>query len=122
MVNFERYLLPAESMVYTKPPKIFVELDAWEQVCSGLLNRGVCRLIPRSEVFCISGRPVHNGLFGVSKEEFVDGVEVYRLIMNLVPANKLVRNLGGDVCTLPAVVGMSPILLEDHEAYSLPHD
>ena len=119
VVNFERYLLPAESMVYTKPPKIFVELDAWEQVCSGLLNRGVCRLIPRSEVFCISGRPVHNGLFGVSKEEFVDGVEVYRLIMNLVPANKLVRNLGGDVCTLPAVVGMSPILLEDHEVLML---
>lgn len=32
--------------------------------------------------------------------------------MNLVPTNKLCRNLGGDICTLPSVTGMSSILLE----------
>ena len=35
--------------------------------------------------------------------------------MNLVPANKLVRNLGGDISTLPSVVGMAPILMENNE-------
>eukprot|EP00435_Cladocopium_sp_Y103_P016967 s907_g4.t1 len=115
VVNFERYLLPVEDMVYTRPPRIFVEPDEWEQVCSGLLSTGICRLLPLSEVFHLNDRPIHNGLFGVSKDEFIDGVEIHRLIMNLVPANKLVRNLGGDISTLPSVVGMAPILMEDHE-------
>ena len=35
--------------------------------------------------------------------------------MNLVPANKLVRNLAGDISTLPSVVGMAPILMDSGE-------
>lgn len=115
VVNLESYLLPLEDMVYTKPPRIFVDPEAWEQVCSGLLERGVCRLLPQSEIFHLDSKPLHNGLFGVSKDEFQDGIEIFRLIMNLVPANKLVRNLGGDISTLPSVVGMAPILMENNE-------
>ena len=110
--NFERYLLPSESRVYTKPPRIFVEPESWEQVCSGLISKGVCRLIPLSEVYHFSEGPLLNGLFSVSKEEFTaTGVEICRLIMNLVPTNKLCRNLGGDLSTLPSVTGLSSIVL-----------
>ena len=63
--------------------------------------------------------PVLNGLFGVSKQEFVEGVEVFRLIMNLVLLNKLVRSLGADVCTLPAVTGLGTIILDKSEVLVL---
>lgn len=114
--DFERYLLPLESRVYTKPPRIFVEPESWEQVCSGLLSKGVCRLIPLSEVYHFSEGPLLNGLFSVSKDEFTpDGVEVCRLIMNLVPTNKLCRNLGGDISTLPSVTGLSSVVLGEDD-------
>ena len=114
--DFERYLLPLESRVYTKPPRIFVEPESWEQVCSGLLSKGVCRLIPLSEVYHFSEGPLLNGLFSVSKDEFTpDGVEVCRLIMNLVPTNKLCRNLGGDISTLPSVTGLSSVVLGEED-------
>ena len=45
VVHFERYLLPEDSHVVTRPPRIMVEDDAWEQVCSGLISRGVCEAI-----------------------------------------------------------------------------
>ena len=113
--NFEKYLLPLESRVYTKPPRVFVQETDWEQVCSGLLAKGVCRMIPLSEVFRVDDKPLFNGLFGVSKDEFCDGFEVHRLIMNLVPLNRLCRNLGADVSTLPAVNGLGNILLREGE-------
>ena len=116
VLDFEKYLLPEESRVYTKPPRIFVQDDSWEAVCRGLLERGVCRLIPQSEVYQVHGKPLFSGMFGVSKEEFTaSGVEIYRLIMNLVPVNKLCRNLGGDVSTLPSIVGLGNMVLGDGE-------
>ena len=93
------------------PPKVFVPDADWEQVCSGLVAKGVCRVIPLSEVYHLDGKPILNGLFGVSKDEFVQGVEVRRLIMNLIPVNRLCRNLGADISTLSSVVGMGGIVL-----------
>ena len=116
ILDFEKYLVPEEHRIYTKPPRIFVQEDSWEQVCSGLLERGVCRLIPESEVYHVQGKPLFSGLFGVPKDEFTPaGVEVFRLIMNLVPVNKLCRNLGGDVSTLPSIVGLGATLLDNGE-------
>ena len=113
--NFEDYLIAEESRVYTKPPKIFVQQDSWERVCSGLLGKGVCTLVPRSEVFQVCGQPIFSGLFAVSKEEFQGSVEICRLIMNLVPINKLVRNLGGDVSTLPSITALGSVVLSEDE-------
>lgn len=61
-----------------------------------------------------------NGLFAVGKNEFTMGedgseFEVCRLIMNLVPTNGCCRSLAGDTSTLPSVIGMSSIALEDHQ-------
>lgn len=38
-----------------------------------------------------------------------------RLIVNLVPTNGCCRSLVGDTSTLPSVVGMSSVLLEDNQ-------
>ena len=113
--RFESYLLPEDARVYTKPPRVMVEDAHWMGVCKGLVQSGVCEILPLDEVFCVNSRPILNGLFGVSKNEFDGPWEVYRVIMNLIPLNKLCRNLVGDVCTLPTWGGMHPYLLEDGE-------
>ena len=113
--NFEEYLLPIEDQVYTRPPRVMVPDDGWYKVCSGLLERGICEVLPRREVYHLRGQPLLNGMFGVSKEEYHNSWEVHRLIMNLVPVNKLCRNLAGDIATLPNWAGMTPYLMEDKE-------
>ena len=113
--RFKDFLIPAEDRVISKVPRVMVHDDAWEQVCSGLLEKGVCDLIHYSDVYQIDGKLLQSGMFGVTKSEFSDGVEVYRLIMNLVPVNKLCRNLGSDLSTLPSWAGMSPYLLGEDE-------
>ena len=65
------------------------------------------------KLYHLEGKPLLNGFFGVTKDEFKDGWEVYRLIMNLIPVNKICRNLGGDLSTLPNWAGMSSFLLGD---------
>ena len=110
--NFEEYLLPIEAQVYTKPPRVMVEEGAWPRVCRGLVSSGLCEVLPLGEVYHLRGQPVLNGLFGVSKDEFSGSWEVFRLIMNLVPVNKLCRNLGGDVSTLPNWSGMTAYVMD----------
>lgn len=112
VMHFEDYLLPVESRVYTKPPRVLADEGSWGEICQGLISKGVCVLLPHSQVYKVNNQPLLNGLFGVSKEEFVGPWETFRLIMNLVPVNKLCRNLGGDVSTLPSWAGMTPYLLE----------
>ena len=119
VLNFEKYLLPEQDRVYCKPPKVMVLDEDWEQVCSGLLARGVCELIPASKVYHLGNKPLLSGLFGVPKDEVVEGWEVLRLIMNLVPVNRLCRNLGGDLATLPSWAGMTPYLLEENQVLVL---
>ena len=115
VTKFEEYLLPIEAQVYTKPPRVMVQDEAWPQVCAGLIQHGICEVMPLREVYHLRGKPVLNGLFGVSKDEFSGSWEIYRLIMNLVPVNKLCRNLGGDVSTLPNWSGMTAYLVEENE-------
>ena len=115
VTNFEDYLLPLESQVYTKPPKVMIEEGAWPQICAGLISHGLCEIMPLREVYHLRGKPVLNGMFGVTKEEYCGKWEVYRLIMNLVPVNKLCRSLGGDVSTLPNWSGMTAYAMGGNE-------
>ena len=57
--------------------------DQWPEVCRGLVSAGVCAYLPVEEVFDTGHGPLLNGLFGVSKEEWVGETEVFRLIMKL---------------------------------------
>eukprot|EP00438_Fugacium_kawagutii_P021648 Skav231607 [mRNA] locus=scaffold1636:8556:16397:- [translate_table: standard] len=113
--SFEKYLLDEPNRVYTKPPRVMVPDHAWEETCKGLVSSGLCGLIPESQVIHVDGKPLLNGLFGVSKGEVADGHEVHRLIMNLIPLNNICRGMDGDVATLPSWSSTSPLCLLPEE-------
>eukprot|EP00438_Fugacium_kawagutii_P035425 Skav206960 [mRNA] locus=scaffold255:97287:103925:- [translate_table: standard] len=114
--NFDHYLKPRTEWVLVKPPKVMVKDDDWAEVCTGLVNSGLCTFLEESEVFDTGEGPLLNGLFGVSKDEISPaGDEVYRLIMNLIPLNSLCLSLSGDIETLPSWSGMSAYFLQPSE-------
>ena len=120
VAEFESFLLPPQDQSLGKTPATMVSQEHWAEVCLGLVDRGVCGLMRREELFHVQGRPVLNGLFAVEKgeravDERGEEFEVCRLIMNLVPTNGLCRNLVGDTSTLPSVTGMSGTVLGDGE-------
>lgn len=111
--NFDQYLKPESEWEVRKGPRVMVHDHDWDAVCAGLVHSGICRFIQADEIFCTPQGPLLNGLFGVTKDEFTeDKVEVYRLIMNLIPLNGLCQALSGDVQTLPSWSGMSPYFLQ----------
>eukprot|EP00435_Cladocopium_sp_Y103_P065369 s173_g27.t1 len=114
--EFENYLLPPEEQLIGRPPRVMVHDDSWFEVCPGLIAAGICKVVPRHALHHVGDTPLLNGLFSVSKNEFSEtGVELHRLIMNMVPVNKLCRSLKGDVGTLPTLAGLSAFYLEDTE-------
>ena len=113
--NFEQYLLPPEDQIYTKPPRVMVPPENWEEFCRNLLERGIFNKVHEDDLHLVQGKPVLNGLFGVTKGEFAQGFEVMRIIMNLVPVNQVCRGLEGDVATLPTWAGMTPLSLMPDE-------
>ena len=113
VLNFDHYLRPRDEWGPIPRPKVMVDDCNWGTICKGLVETGLCTFIEEHEVFDTGQGPLLNGLFGVTKDEWTsDGVEVYRLIMNLVPLNSLCQPLSGDVDTLPAWSGMSPFFLQ----------
>eukprot|EP00438_Fugacium_kawagutii_P029336 Skav210185 [mRNA] locus=scaffold2101:277240:280722:- [translate_table: standard] len=114
--HFVDYLKPKEEWGPLPKPKVMVADHEWGQVCSGLVQSGVCDYILEEDVYMTDSGPLLNGLFGVSKEEWTsDGAEIYRLIMNLVPLNGICCPLQGDVDTLPSWGSMSPFFLQPTE-------
>ena len=113
--HFEEFLLPVADQTIGKPPRIFVDDEEWPTVADGLLARGICVARKLSELHCVGGSPLVNGLFAVSKDEFCGSVELCRLIMNLKPVNALTRPLEGDTCTLPMVTQMANLFLDDDD-------
>ena len=107
VLNFKEYLLPEEDQFLVSKPKVMVPLESWAGVCKGLIEKGLCRLLPESQVYRVQGELLLNGLFGVSKGEFCNGYEVMRVIMNLIPLNTICQSLEGDVATLPSWSGMT---------------
>ena len=93
-------------------PRVMVSDDDWPAVCSGLVNSGICTFLEREEVFSLGEDLLLNGLFGVSKDEWVHETEVFRLIMNLVPLNGIAHSLRGDVDTLPMWSLMTPFYIQ----------
>lgn len=113
VLNFDHYLKPRSEWGPLTKPRVMVSDEDWGEVCKGLVDTGVCTFIEEHEVFDTGEGPLLNGLFGVTKDEWTEaGVEIYRLIMNLVPLNSLCRPLSGDVDTLPSWSGMNPYFLQ----------
>ena len=114
--HFDEYLKPEKEWFLGKAPRVMVEDCQWAEVCTGLLESGVCCLLREDELHHVHGRPLLNGLFGVTKDDWTpDGTEIFRLIMNLIPLNRLCTPLSGDVGTLPAWSSMNPFFIQPHE-------
>ena len=93
--------------------------DCWEEVTEGLLNRGVCGVFPLENVFRVDDKPILGGIFGVPKGKATkDGVEIFRLIMDLRPINCKFLSLGGDLESLPMISQLFQLELQPHEQYS----
>ena len=114
--NFPLYLKPRGEWVIPSKPRVMVQDSDWPEVCEGLLKSGVCGLMPRESVFEGPNGLLLNGLFGVPKDETTpEGIEVFRLIMNLIPLNGICQSMAGDVATLPSWSGMNPFFLQPGE-------
>eukprot|EP00435_Cladocopium_sp_Y103_P063896 s76_g25.t1 len=114
-LNFEDYLLAEEDQVYTKPPRVMIPPEHWEELCSGLMDKGVFSRVHEDDIHRVKGELLLNGLFGVTKGAYEGQWELMRLIMNLVPVNQVCRSMDGDVGTLPSWAGMSPLCLMPEE-------
>ena len=98
-----------------KPPKVMAQTGEWPLLCKGLVEKGVCTVIPLDEVHHVQGSPLLNGMFAVGKGEYIGAVEAQRLIMNLTPVNRLVRELQGDISTLPCLSNFGLLTLGEKE-------
>lgn len=115
VLNFENYLLPTEQQVYSRPPRVMVPPEQWETFCQKMMEKGVFGKVHEEDLHMVEGKPILNGLFGVSKQEFDGPWESMRVIMNLVPVNLICRGMDGDVSTLPSWAGMTPLSLMPEE-------
>ncbi len=113
--NFELYLKPREMWPPVKSPRVMVAEEDWGSVCEGLVRSGVCTYMAREDLFEGPNGPLLNGMFGVTKDEWSGDVEVFRLIMNLIPLNSLCQSISGDVQTLPSWSLMNPFFIQPGE-------
>ena len=115
VLNFEDYLLDPKDQIAVRPPRVMVPPENWGTFCTNLLSMGVFSRVHEDDIYKVGDRPLLNGLFGVSKNEFQGPIELMRIIMNMIPLNNVVRGIEGDVSTLPSWAGMTPLHLQPHE-------
>ena len=102
--------------MFTKGPKVMVPPGDWEELASNLVHQlGICKVVEESEVYHVQDKPLLNGLFGVSKGDWYGEIEVHRLILNLIPLNRICRGIEGDIATLPSWSSMGPLSLDIEE-------
>ena len=112
--HFEEHLIDSSDLPCPRAPRVMVG-DDWPSICEGLIKKNICEVMPVDDLFHVNQVPLLNGMFGVGKGEFVSEIETQRLIMNLVPLNRLCEPLVGDVCTLPNISSFGTFLLDDGE-------
>ena len=117
--HFEQYLMAPEDRCVSKPPRVFVEDSEWEELATGLVQRGLCEVVRESQLCHIDNKILVNGLFSVSKNEFQGDIEICRLIMNLRPLNAISRSLTGDTATLPSITSLTNVVLEEDQLLSI---
>lgn len=113
--NFSKYLIPRELQAIGRTPRVMCEEAEWPKVVKGLIATRLCQIIDEAELYHLDNKPLLNGMFAVSKQEFQGSIELCRLIMNLKPLNSLCRPMEADTCTLPSVTQLGSCYLEDGE-------
>ena len=70
--NFDSFIKDPSEWDIPKSPRVMVPDDQWGDVCTGLVQAGVCVFLPVEDIFDTGRGPLLNGLFGVSKDEWVE--------------------------------------------------
>ncbi len=86
-----------------------------------LFQRGVIDFIPEGDVFSDDNGPFLSGLFGVPKPGKISpgGNPVLRLIMNLIPINRALDVILGDIEELPSAAIWQQLVLFDGSSISI---
>ena len=111
----ELFLRPDWESSPVPSSRAMVSDEDWGDMARGLIEYNLCAILPQSALVKAGGLCILNGLFGVEKGEQHEGVEVHRLIMNLVPSNALFLPVRGDVDTLPLLPQMNALELQPSE-------
>ena len=113
----EKCVVPDVGQVLPKlQGKVHVEEGQRRLIADELVRMGICCWIPGHEVFEFRNQKVLSGLFGVPKPKLLpSGKSVLRLIMNLVPANAILRTIPGKVDKLPSVTQWLNVVIEEGE-------
>ena len=114
--NFTDFFVPVEEQTIGKTPRVMVDPEEWPKVAEGLVRHGICQVVGVSQLHHIQNRPLLNGMFSVSKNEWKDGIEITRLIMNLRPTNAISKCLVGDTGTLPSATSLGSWFLDDGQS------
>ena len=112
--HFEEFLIDPVSRHRARAPKV-MEGDDWPAICQGLIAKNICAVKPIEELYHVDQEPLLNGMFGVGKGEFIDGVETQRLIMNLITLNNLCEPLVGGLATLPNISSFGAYVMGEGE-------
>ena len=115
LLNPAQYLQGNRDHQPVRSSRVMVTEENWAELAEGLVRYNVCSVIPVSAVAKCGGSLLQNGLFGIEKNEQVNGVEVHRLIMNLVPFNSVSMHVSGDVATLPLLQQLASLHLQPEE-------
>ena len=59
--HFPEFLVPPEKRFLGRAPTVMVDKEDWLDVCSGLIQSGICGVIPIEQVCHIQGRPLLGG-------------------------------------------------------------
>ena len=113
----QKWLKSRSDRVWVKSPKCMVPEENWNEVAHGLVNRGICGVMPLSEALVVDGQPILGGMFGVPKNEpTAAGIPILRLIMDFRPINENFLSLGGDLATLPMLSHLVQLQIQPHES------
>eukprot|EP00438_Fugacium_kawagutii_P023262 Skav224627 [mRNA] locus=scaffold1903:51756:62319:+ [translate_table: standard] len=115
----EFLLRPEDSLLddvpWDTPLKAKVHIKKGEELelALKLVERKICVWTPREDILRINNQLVLNGMFAVGKGRFQDdGGETQRLIMNLVPTNRVCRHAQGATADLPGITQYLSLVLD----------
>ncbi len=118
-----------EQVLLRSPPMHRVRNDAKVHIRKGeevklfklLSERGVIDFVPEHEVLKDENGPFLSGLFGVPKPNKFspEGAPVLRLIMNLIPINRALDVILGDISELPSASCWQQLVLSENDSISI---
>ena len=118
-----------EQVLLRSPPLQKVRNSAKVHIAKGeeialfrlLFERGVIDFVPENEVFSDCNGPFLSGLFGVPKPNKMSpkGAPVLRLIMNLIPINRTLDVILGDIGELPSASCWQQLVLLENDSISI---